>query len=184
VVVCIAILLGVVAFATSMPGHAEKDASLTYATWALTLVTLLLALGVPLTILDSSKKAREQEQDQFYAQLDGMYLEIQKLVIEHPHLGDPTALSSDAAKPEHVMQYDAFAFVVWNFIESIYDFTRNSEDPRLTETWQCIIDYEGERHVRWFVQPQNVPKFKPAFREGMKDKLRLWTARLPPASTT
>ncbi len=82
-----------------------------------------------------------------------MYLEIQKLVIEHPHLGDPAALSSDAANPEHVTQYDAFAFVVWNFIESIYDFTGNSEDPRLTETWQCIIDHEGERHVRWFVQP-------------------------------
>ncbi len=45
-----------------MPGHEDKDAALTYATWALTLVTLLLALGVPLTILDSSKKAREQEQ--------------------------------------------------------------------------------------------------------------------------
>ncbi|MEO8466942.1 MAG: hypothetical protein ABI640_16515 [Gammaproteobacteria bacterium] len=56
-VVCIAIVVGVIAFARSMPDHAEKDAALIYATWALTLATLLLAIGVPWTIWDSSKKA-------------------------------------------------------------------------------------------------------------------------------
>ncbi len=187
-ILSLAIFLGIAGLAAIAWGvvttepHSE-EASVAYATWALALFTLILAIGVPLTIWDSGKKAREQEDDQFYAQLDGMYLEIQKLVIQYPHLGEPAALLKHA-KPDQVAQYNAFAFVVWNFIESIDDFTRNDANSRLAATWRCIIDYEGERHARWFADTKNKLKFKDAFRENMKDRIARWTLTLPPTSAS
>jgi hypothetical protein len=162
-----------------------------YATWALALFTLVLAIGIPLTIRastrereESSQRFLEQEQDSFYAQLDSTYLQIQKLIIEHPHLGDPEKLLEDpAAPPQQLVQYDAFAFIVWNFIESIYDFTRESGDVRsemLSNTWACILEYEGTRHAVWFARPENQRKFKRSFRDYIATKLVKWgAARLP-----
>ena len=151
------ILLG---FVTTRPDDAEV--SVAYGTWALALFTFVLAVGIPVTIWLSTKEREEssvrfleQEQDRFYAQLDGTYVEIQKLIIDHPHLGDPAVLLQDPeATPEQLTQYDAFAFIVWNFIESIYDFTSKGDDSpqgrrmteMLTQSWECIVEYEGDRH--------------------------------------
>ena len=175
--------------------ESDQAAALNYVTLGLALFTLLLAVGVPVTIWMSKKEREEQsilsleqEQDGFYAQLDGIYLEIQKLIIEHPHLGNPEALLN-RAEPVQVTQYDAFAFIVWNFIESIHDLTgKRGDSPRehgktemLIETWQSIIDYEGARHAEWFLRAENRHKFKESFRDYIKHKS--WIVE-PPASKT
>ena len=178
-------------FATTHPDAA--DASVAYATWALALFTFVLAVGIPVTIWESSIRSLEQEQDQFYAQLDDTYLEIQKLIIDHPHLGDPSVLLKNSeATPEHLTQYDAFAFIVWNFIESIYDFTHKGHDSpqgrrkteMLTQSWQCIVDYEGARHAQWFARPENQQKFKKPFRDYVARQRESWNTAPQPASTT
>jgi hypothetical protein len=80
-------------------------------------------------------------------------------------LKDPHVTADQRAR------YDAFAFIVWNFIESIYDFTRNDDadadktGDRLASTWECIINYEGARHFEWFLREENLHKFKRGFRE-------------------
>ncbi len=178
----------------------EPELSVAYATWVLALFTLLLAIGIPVTIwlstneqAESDKRFLEQEQDQFYAQLDRTYLEIQKLIIDHPHLGgDPAVLlQNPQAAPEHLTQYDAFALIVWNFIESIHEFTRKGDKPlrehgmpdRLSQSWQCIFEYEGARHAQWFVHPRNQLKFQPAFRDYVATKLESWKQTPPSAPT-
>ncbi len=182
------VLLG---FVTTRPDNGEV--SVAYGTWALALFTFVLAVGIPVTIWLSTKEREEssvrfleQEQDRFYAQLDGTYLEIQKLIIDHPHLGDPgVLLRNPEAEPEQLTQYDAFAFIVWNFIESIHDFTRKGEDSpqgrRMTETltqsWECIVEYEGARHAQWFVRPENQQKFKKTFRDYVASQREGWSAK-------
>jgi len=169
----------------------EGDAAVAHATWAVAFFTFVLAIGIPLTIWDSAKKALEQEQDQFYAQLDGMYLKIQSLVIEHPHLSNPALLWKEA-KRDQLAQYDAFAFVVWNFIESIHDFTKREDrfwqsrrkTEMLSDTWECIIKYESARHKEWFVRPDNENKFKKSFREYVERELGIGTTTPPQASVT
>lgn len=177
-------------------GTIPEGMSTAYATWALALLTLVLAVGVPLTIRESSRQSLKQERDRFYAQLDDTYLQIQRLIIEYPHLGEPEKLPSrENATPEQhaqLVQYDAFAFAIWNFIESIHDFTQStdgSEDEKksiamLKETWTCILEYEGARHAAWFRDRKNQRKFKERFWCYVNHKrLDDWCAKLAAPTT-
>ncbi|MDE3147884.1 MAG: hypothetical protein KGL37_00310 [Acidobacteriota bacterium] len=121
--------------------------------------TVVLALGIPYAI----KSASREERDTFYATLDLTYFEIQKLIIEHPHLSEP-----DPARktPEQLIQYDAFAFIVWNFIEAIYDYSK--QEKLLAVTWECILRYEAGVHGAWFRKAENRKKFKPEFIEHIE----------------
>ncbi len=193
VLVAVVILLASLAAIVIGLATTHHDDSLAYATWVLALLTLFLAVGIPVTISVSTTAQVEQEQDQFYAQLDGTYLEIQKLIIDYPHLGDPAALlKNPEANPEQLTQYDAFAFIVWNFIESIYDFTHKDDDSpqrrrmndMLSQSWECIVDHEGARHAQWFVLAKNQKKFKKSFCDYVASKLKGWNATLPAAPKT
>jgi hypothetical protein len=199
-------LLAVGAFALVVFGffwtRDHDEQSVAWATWALALFTLVLAIGIPLTIRaatreqeESSRQFLKQEQDRFYAQLDNTYLQIQKLIIEHPHLGNPDELfRNERTTPQQLVQYDAFAFVVWNFIESIHDFTKVGDDDSaesqdstgmLSDTWSCILEYEGARHATWFTRPENQRKFKKSFRDHIGSKLDGWlTAQAAAADAT
>ena len=121
--------------------------------------TLVLAVGIPYAIKDASR----EERDNFYATLDRTYFDIQKLIIEHPHLSQPDPAGKT---PDQVIQYDAFAFAVWNFIETIYDYSR--EEKRLIETWGCVIGFEARTHAAWFMKPESRGKFKPSFIEHIE----------------
>jgi hypothetical protein len=123
------------------------------ATCVLTLFTGLIAYGVPRSI----RSSRDDARNRFYAQLDGIYMRIQELVIQTPHL----AGAADDRTPEQAIQYDAYAYIVWNFVESIFDYSR--EDRSLLVTWKCIFVYESQRHRAWFDRPENRTKFKPLF---------------------
>ncbi len=116
--------------------------------------TMILAFGVPYAIRDAGR----QQRDSFYATMDRAYFDIQKLVIDNPHLAQSDV---EGKSPVQVIQYDAFAFIVWNFIESIYDYSK--EEKALGETWECILNYESAKHAEWFRRPENRPKFKKSF---------------------
>ena len=121
--------------------------------------TLILAFGIPWSILSS----RQAEKDSFYAALDQTYFEIKRLVIEHPHL----AATDPAGKtPDQLVQYDAYAFMIWNFIESIYDYSKSQK--ALAETWSCILRYEARTHAEWFKNLVHQQKFKTPFVDHIK----------------
>jgi hypothetical protein len=133
---------------------ADYDRVLAIANVVIALGTIVLAFGIPYTIREASR----QERDTFYATLDRTYFDIQKLQIDYPHLG---LSDRDTKTPEQITQYNAFAFIVWNFIETIYDYSK--EEKPLATTWKCILQYEAQKHAAWFLNPENHPKFKPEF---------------------
>jgi hypothetical protein len=130
------------------------------ANYVIALGTIVLAIGLPLTLKHSGR----EERDTFYATLDRTYFEIQKLVIDHPHLSQPDPVGKTR---EQLIQYDAFAFIVWNFVEAIYDYSR--DEKLLAETWECILRYEASVHGAWFKKPENQLKFKERFRRHIKE---------------
>ena len=164
-----------------------------WGTWALFVATGILAAGV---IFELSRYKREQldlahqakrdqeklmiqqsqlrsEQDQliinrrnqFYAQLDNVYYDIQRQIIAHPHLGDPHC----ARTPAQMRQYSAFAYMSFNFVEAICDYSE--DDPSLAETWGVVISYEANLHRDWISDDQNRNKFKPKFWNYIAEKV-------------
>jgi hypothetical protein len=159
----------------------KHDVSLDEATWLLAFLTGVLALSVPFSIWDATRKQEDamrnqdsanaqfykQEQMRFYAQLDAIYLDIQKLVIQHPFLARP----DEPRTADQEVQYQAFAFIVWNFLESIDDYctelTGGKPSSFLKDTWDGVKKYEAVLHARWFQDPKSEGKFKPTFRQKM-----------------
>ncbi len=94
-----------------------------------------------------------------YSELDRMYFDLLKTAVEKPHLIDPNGARSRDQRRE----YDTYAFMVWNFLETIYD--RCQDATALCVTWYPVIDAENRRHRAWFDDPENRPKFKQPFRD-------------------
>ena len=186
-VVAVTALAAAMLYLALTVGH---EVSLDDATWMLAFLTGVLAFSVPFSIWDATRKQEDatrsqqsanarfyaQEQMRFYAQLDAIYLDIQKLIIQHPFLARP----GEPRTPDQEVQYQAFAFIVWNFIESVDDYgtelTGHEPASLLRNTWECIIRHEGVLHARWFQDPANEGKFKPAFRKKMTGDLKTWGA--------
>ena len=108
-------------------------------------------------LIDSIRKFTKSLQTSHYTELDSMYFELLKTALEHPCLHNQTATRSGA----EMIKYDIYAFMVWNFIEAIYD--RCERDNNLRDTWYPVVDTENRKHGQWFVHPDNRHKFKDAF---------------------
>jgi len=92
-----------------------------------------------------------------YTELDAMYMEILKMALDKPYLITSTTIR----EAQQEQEYDIYAFMVWNFVEAIYD--RCESDKDLCETWYPIIDAENRKHGQWFAHPDNRHKFKETF---------------------
>jgi hypothetical protein len=101
-----------------------------------------------------------------YTELDRMYFDVLRMAVERPHLIDPNA----ARNGERQREYDAYAYMVWNIMESIYD--RCHGDSELCETWYPVIDAEERRHWRWFDDPKNQLKFKKRFGDFIHERYK------------
>jgi hypothetical protein len=123
--------------------------------------TLVLAFGIPWSILYTVREKR----DTFYATLDRMYFEILKTAVDHPHLCRPHPEGKTA---DQICQYDAFAYMVWNFLESIFDYAE--DDKVLRETWHSALCYEAKAHAVWFNKKENQIKFKDRFVAFIEEK--------------
>ena len=119
------------------------------------------------TISDGTEAIRQGNaalQSNHYSELDHFYADILKIGIEKPHLRSPKPIASDEEAmfgdyrpyaPEKdddgtmAEQYDAYAFLVWNFLETIHD--RCHEDESLRGTWKPVIAAENRIHRGWFL---------------------------------
>jgi hypothetical protein len=120
------------------------------------------------------EKTCEIHASAFYSELDKVYADLLKIAIERPYLRQPVLLHGDddlairadydpfpdvrilgknltetevAAKRA---EYDAYAFIVWNFIETIHDRCYEYPD-KLLETWATIVAAEDRIHRGWFL---------------------------------
>ncbi|MDD5373864.1 MAG: hypothetical protein PHO62_10625 [Sulfurimonas sp.] len=92
-----------------------------------------------------------------YGEIDKMYFEILKEALAKPHVVRQNIVRSE----EEEVEYGIYAFIVWNFLESIYD--RCMLDVSLQTTWFPIIEAERATHLAWIQNPQNRTKFKDEF---------------------
>ncbi len=104
-----------------------------------------------------------------YGEIDKMYFEILKEALAKPHVVRQNIVRSE----EEDVEYGIYAFIVWNFLESIYD--RCMLDVGLQTTWFPIIKAERATHLVWIQNPQNRTKFKDEFLNFI-DKGELKTA--------
>ena len=96
-----------------------------------------------------------------YSELDRMYAELLHLGVENYHLrlGD-----SCARVGEQKEQYNTYAYMVWNFVETVHDrvFAKGSNSSEaLRETWRHVIYVEHGLSGKWL--GLNRGMFKPTF---------------------
>lgn len=125
-----------------------------------------LALTTLLTLVYFLWSFKRTLADTYYSALDTMYFDLLKIAMERPYLAHPSSL-----KEEHLREYDAYAFMVWNFVETIYD--RCGKNKKLCDTWYPVIDTECARHRSWFERPENRGKFKGPFKAFIEERYPL-----------
>jgi hypothetical protein len=123
------------------------------------IATALGSLGMVLTLLYSAYSFSTALREGYYAELDRIYFDLLKIGLERPYLRTPTP-PTDAAKAR---EYDAYAFMVWNFLETIVDRCERGSNRALRETWYPVVANECALHRAWFDVPENRHKFKDRF---------------------
>ena len=108
-------------------------------------------------LIYSMRTYRKTMQIVHYGEIDKMYFEILKEALAKPHLVRKNIERSS----EQEIEYDIYAFIVWNFLESIYD--RCMLDTDLQKTWFPIIEAERKIHLPWIQEHDNRTKFKADF---------------------
>lgn len=143
------------------------------------------AIGLPTGLLWAWRfnvalnKATEIHRSTFYSELDRLYFDLLSLAIEHPHLRTPerigkhdelalqldyepypTGHTDTAAEPTDkaikAAQYEAYALMVWNFLETLHD--RCEEYPDLLDTWAPVVSAENRAHRGWFLKQMREEK--------------------------
>lgn len=92
-----------------------------------------------------------------YAELDKLYFDIIKLGIDRPWLVEPHSTEARG----NPSAYGVYAFLMFNFLETIYD--RVSGNDYLCRTWYPIIRYEYALHGDWLREGANKGRFKKEF---------------------
>ena len=87
------------------------------------------AIGIVLTLFFTLWSFAKSVRASYYAELDRMYFDLLKMAIERPYLLEAGA----ASDPVRQREYELYAFMIWNFLETVYD--RCGKNKQLTETW-------------------------------------------------
>jgi len=123
---------------------------------------LATLLGV-IALISTVRGLRRSLKTSQYISLDGMYLTLLQLTLERPHLKSPETLTN-VRWPE----YDSYAYMLWNFLETIFDHCEKDEELR--KTWYLAIKAEAELHGDWLKVMANRGKFKEPFLRFIDEK--------------
>lgn len=99
-----------------------------------------------------------------YEDLDTRYKEILEMAMADQDLRDSKKTKNyrDAFdKIGKLGKYNIYAYIVWNFCETISDRTKDDLDSKAT--WYPSIKAEKELHGDWFKEKENQSKFKDKF---------------------
>ncbi len=105
-----------------------------------------------------------------YSDLDRMYMEILKIGIDNPEFRDKEKTSDykSSFAGNQLIRYEAYAYMVWNVCETVYDRTVNNADNRIT--WEPVIHAEMKVHKKWISDSGNHHKFKSEFLNYVLDR--------------
>jgi len=137
--------------------------------WSLlvdSLSTILAAIAVLLYVFIWQQDRSSSTYDVF----DNLYLDILKTGIEHPHLRNSQLSNNykEAYDLNEKIQYESYAFICWNFVETIFD----RGDETLLITWIGVLETENKLHRPWFDDAENQVKFKESFKSFVAEKLK------------
>ena len=119
--------------------------------------TGLLALGFSVYTF---KKSLD---DKSYSELDSIYMEILKMGMNNPEFRDKAKTENykKSFTGDCLIKYDAYAYMVWNVCETIYDRTMHHDANKAT--WEPVINAEMRIHSQWIKDAENHHKFKKEF---------------------
>lgn len=106
-----------------------------------------IALAI-FSVMPTITSIAETSRSVHYSELDSIYNHLLELAVEHPFLRNPEKLESLDPSDERHLQYKTYAFMVWNFLETIHD--RCERDKGLRGTWAPVIAAEFAIHHEWF----------------------------------
>ena len=142
--------------------HIQKTTTVGDLAQTIAVIVAFITLAISLwhfrkTLKESNKAIGSAD----YSELDQFYAEILKMAIERPYLRAPAPIRDDAdaleadyraypqGSEEKHGQYDAYAYIVWNFLETIHDRCWNNQE--LKGTWEPVIAAENRIHRGWFL---------------------------------
>lgn len=132
---------------------------------ALSSLMAIIATGMAcLALIYSVKTYKKTMQIVHYGEIDKMYFEILKEALAKPHLSKGNIVRNEIETDE----YNIYAFILWNFLESIYD--RCKDDIGLQITWYPILEVESTNHINWLNTAENKIKFKDEFFNFIQEK--------------
>jgi hypothetical protein len=123
------------------------------------LSTILAAVAIFLYIFFWIKDKTSSNYDVF----DAIYLDLLKTGMDKPSFRNINKTSNYKLyfEEEELIQYEIYAYISWNFVETIFD----KSDDDLLATWGPAIKYEASLHKEWMKDPLNKSKFKSSFYE-------------------
>jgi hypothetical protein len=144
----------------------DADATMLAWTKAGVIATALGSIGIVLTLLYSAYSFATTLREGYYAELDRLYFELLRIGLERPYL----RASAPPAEPGKASEYEAYAFMVWNFLETVVDRCEGRSNHGLRQTWYPIVESEGALHRAWFEIPGNQRKFKERFCRFIRER--------------
>lgn len=138
------------------------------------LITLILSIS---SIVISVRASARTKRRASYTNFDTYYNSLLKEALQYPDFRDhaftikyePLDEHSDIPKKEEeskkIKQYEIYAFMCWNFCETVFDCCIREKDADLKDTWGCIIEAENKLHRKWFFSNENYKNFKPGFQK-------------------
>lgn len=118
---------------------------------ALISATIAIFSAIFTIVLSISDRGKDD-----YLAIDEQYKDILKEGIKNPALRDPKKCCNyDKLKEkdsDFYIKYNTYAYIVWNFLETIYDFSHDKKEKhrKLYEIWRPAVLQENKLHYRWF----------------------------------
>jgi hypothetical protein len=118
----------------------------------ITLLIALLSLGV------STYTAWRTFRRNMYQALDNALTDLVRICLQHPELRNPDHCKDAyfSADPAVKYKYDAYAVLVWNYLESLY---LAYGDKLKDGVFYGPLRDLGERHKAWYFADNNFKKF-------------------------
>lgn len=94
---------------------------------------------------------RKDAESKSYVHADTLYLSILRLYLDHPEFGlkEKTVGYREAFSGAEAERYAAFAAIVNDFLETIYDLFHDRKTGRIHPQWQRIFAHHAALHARW-----------------------------------
>jgi ribosomal protein S18 acetylase RimI-like enzyme len=139
-----------------------------------TIISLAISLALSLIAVSVSLYTfRIQKSESSYSDIDDAYCHILDIAISNPSLRNPRLTATYFTLPdddEFRLRYEAYAFMCWNIVETIYD---RQGDPKsrfgVSSTWLPVMIEENRLHLCWF--SRNLRLFKQKFQRFVMSEL-------------